>query len=195
MAITHEYKKVDINLLHENDKNPNMHPQAQIDALVKFIKTYGQYSPVVCDENYLILDGHGKKTALQQCGITEVDVCQITGLSDKQKQKILVEANKIQSLSAINYSALEDLLREIGDTDIIGFDETYLDAIINDVAVDNAGVDFTEPEPTPAQVQTQAPKYTPEVQQKEEENVAELEQGMQKARTIRCPHCGQEITL
>ncbi|NHW17430.1 hypothetical protein, partial [Escherichia coli] len=68
----------------------------------------------------------------------------IYNLTDKQKKKLLIEDNKIQSLSYINYDKVEDIIRDIGDTDIIGFPEEFLNTIINDISVDNMGVDFSE---------------------------------------------------
>lgn len=194
-----EKLEVETSKLTPCPKNPNKHPQAQIEALMKSVERYGQYLPIVVDENFMILRGHGTHEALSKLGMEKSYVTQLFGLTEAQKLKVVAEDNQIQGMSSINYNELEDLLRSIGDTDIIGFDDTYLDAIINDSAFDNAGVDFSEPDPTPAQMQTGtgsgAPSYSPAEEQKQEEVVLNIEEGMQKARTIKCPHCGKEITL
>lgn len=186
----HEYKTVKVSQLVEFENNPNVHSQTQIEALAESIKRYGQYFEIVTDENFMILNGHGKKKALELLGEENARVCVLYGLTHKQKLKIIAEDNKIQSLSTINYNVLEDILREVGDTDIIGFSTEYLDAIVNDVALDNTGVDFMAPEP-----KAPKPTYTPEKEEAQVTEMAEVEQGMQKARTIVCPHCGKEITL
>ena len=83
--------------------------------------------------------------ALEYMGAKEADVTIIKGLSDKQKKKLLLEDNKIQDMSFVNYGDVERMIKEIGDTDIIGYTPEYLDAIINEVSPDNMGVSFDQP--------------------------------------------------
>ena len=74
------------------------------------------------------------------------------------------------------------------DTYVIGFTTEYLDAIIKENVPDNMGVDFQEPA-APKQ------KFTEEKQQEDVQERNDIEEGMQTAHTIVCPHCGKEITL
>ena len=83
---------------------------------------------------------------------------------------------------------MEKLIKEIGDVDIIGFTPEYLDAIIHEVSADNMGVNFAEPAKKEQQ-------FTPEKEAADNQEVDEIEAGMQKANTIVCPHCGKEFTL
>ena len=104
------------------------------------------------------------------------------GLTEKQKLKIVVEDNKIQSMSYIDFTKVEEIIREIG------FTTEYLDAIIKENVPDNMGVDFQEPA-APKQ------KFNEEKQQEDVQERNDIEEGMQAAHTIVCPHCGKEITL
>lgn len=45
-----EHKTMPIASLTENPKNPNMHPQEQIEDIAKSITEYGQYYPIIVDE-------------------------------------------------------------------------------------------------------------------------------------------------
>lgn len=194
MAVTHETKTVELAKLVPYEKNPNIHPQEQIAAMAKSIETYGQYYPIIVDEDNHILCGHGKVLALQHLGKKTGEVRVLRGLTPKQKLKIVIEDNKIQSLSYVDFTKIEDIIREVGDLDIIGFGTDYLDAIINENVKDNMGVDFAEqPKSTTSEKQVQnIPKETREAQEEERDDI---ESGMQSARTIICPHCGKEITL
>lgn len=183
-----EDKEIDLSLLKEHPKNPNIHPIDQIEALAQSMDTYGQYYRIIIDEDNMILAGHGKKLALEHKGETKALVTVMHGLSEKQKMKILIEDNKIQSLSYVNYGKIEDIIKEIGEADIIGFPANYLDSIINESLADNMGVDFA----------TTAKKeitYTDEKKEKQEEEYADIESGMQKASAFKCPHCGNEIVM
>jgi len=186
--ITHEDKVLNLSELKEHPSNPNTHTHAQIDALVQSMDRYGQYYRIICDENYQIICGHGKKMALEQMGDKEAKVTIIKGLTEKQKLKLLLEDNKIQSMSYVNFTQVEALIKDIGEMDIIGFSTEYLDTILNEVSLDNMGVDFTKPA-------VRNDNFSAEVQAEQSAQFDDIDSGMQLARTMKCPHCGGEITI
>lgn len=189
-----EHKVLPVSELKNHPKNPNKHPASQIEAIAKSIERYGQYYPIIVDEDYNILCGHGKKEGLIKLGKKEADVLVMHGLSEKQKLKLLSEDNKIQTLSMVDFSMQEALIREIGEADIIGFNPQYIENIIGNVSVDNMGVDLginTTDKPKPANAVTAMPK--PSENQTEHRDAFSDDCG--NARTVRCPHCGKEITL
>lgn len=200
MAVKQEKKVVLLSQLKENADNPMMHPEEQIAALAKSIEKYGQYYPIVTDENLNILAGHGKKKALERLGRDKADVIVMTGLSEKDKKKLLLEDNKIQSLSFARYDMIDKIIREIGEPDIIGFNEDYLQAIINEGKpelqdiVDNAGAKLTV-KPKQQSDEERTKDIPEDVQEGEEEEYDRVSAGMEQARTIICPHCGKEIVL
>lgn len=189
-TVKQERKVVPVSELKEFPNNPNIHPEEQVKAIAKSMDTYGQYYPIIVDEKMQILCGHGKKLAIEMLGKTEAEVVIMHGLSDKQKMKLVLEDNKIQSLSYVNFGKVEDIIREIGETDIIGYTNDYLEAIINEVSTDNMGVDFTQPAKKKA-----VEEIPTEKQEGQHEEFEDIESGMQSARTMVCPHCGKEITL
>ncbi len=147
--VTKETKMVALADLIPCPDNPNNHPQVQVDAMSKSIETYGQYYPIVVDENMNILCGHGKYSALKALGRKEGEVCILKGLTKKQKRKIIVEDNKIQSMSNVNFEKMDAILKEVGELDVIGFSKDYLETILLDNIPDNMGIDFTLPLPNP----------------------------------------------
>lgn len=186
--VKHETKVVKLSALVPYENNPNIHPEEQVKAIAESIERYGQYYPIIVDEDMKILCGHGKKLALDYLKKEDATVTVLTGLTQKQKLKLVVEDNKIQSMSYINFTKVEEIIREVGDTDVIGFSTEYLDAIIHENVPDNMGVDFKEPA-IPQQ------KFNEEKQEADTEERNDIEEGMQPARTIICPHCGKEIIL
>ena len=192
--VTHETKVVELAKLVPYEKNPNVHPIEQIKAMADSIERYGQYYPIVVDENMRILCGHGKKLALEHLGRKEGEVKIIRGLTDKQKLKIVIEDNKIQSMSYVDFTKIEDIIREVGEVDIIGFGTDYLEAIINESVKDNMGVDFSKPAERMSN-DKQVDDIPKEKQEEQDEERNDIESGMQQARTMICPHCGKEITI
>ena len=91
-------------------------------------------------------------------------------------------------MSFVNYGDVERIIKEIGDTDIIGYTPEYLDAIINEVSPDNMGVSFDQPA-------KREDTFSPEKEAADTKEVTDIEAGMQQAHTMVCPHCGKEITL
>jgi hypothetical protein len=192
--VNHETKVVELASLVPYDNNPNIHPVEQVKAMADSIERYGQYYPIIVDENLKILCGHGKKLALEHLGRTECEVRILRGLTDKQKLKIVVEDNKIQSMSYVDFSKVESIIKEVGELDIIGFGIDYLDAIINENVKDNMGIDFTQPVERKSN-EKQVAEIPVEKKEEQDEELEEIESGMQRARTMTCPHCGKEITL
>ena len=194
MAITRETKVVELAKLIPYENNPNIHPIEQIEALAKSIDSYGQYYSIIVDEDMKILCGHGKKLALEHLGRKEGEVRIVRGLTEKQKLKLIIEDNKVQSMSFINFGKVEEIIKSIGDTDIIGFNIDYLETIINENVKDNMGIDFSKPIEHKSN-EKQIDDIPQERQDEQDEERNDFEDGMQNARTIICPHCGKEIVL
>ena len=201
MTVKQEKKVVLLSELKENEANPMMHPDQQVKALAKSIDKYGQYYPIITDENLVILCGHGKKKALEYLGRDKADIIVMSGLSERDKKKLLIEDNKIQSLGFARYDMIENIIKELGEVDIIGFNEDYLLTIINEgkgeavkEILDNAGAKLTE-KPKPKSDEERVAAVPEQQQQREEDEYEKVVSGLESARTIICPHCGREIVL
>ena len=202
MVTKSEIKTMPVDLLKEHPLNPNRHPDTQVEALSKSMERYTQYYPIVVDENLVILSGHGKKLALQRLGRTEAEVRILHGLTEIEKLRILAEDNKIQSLGFVEYDKVEEIIRQIGEPDILGFPMDYVDAILGEFNTDAMGVDLTAPinpsevnNPTPQQSQPAAGEQGAEQPISAPSPLQQFEQGAQVARVIKCPHCGKEIAI
>jgi len=215
-----EKKTVALSSLIENPKNPNIHPKEQIQDIAKSIKEYGQYYPIIIDEGNMILAGHGKKKALELLESETADVIQMFGLTAKQKNKILLSDNKIQTMSFLDHRIEESLIREIGDVDIIGYNADYVADLIHPVSVDTIGVETMKPTaqyaaeaqqmntPTPPPMPaatTPPPAQSGEYQPQSEQAYQPTPQppvddadpmaSFTSKHYITCPHCGQQIEI
>jgi hypothetical protein len=180
--------------------NPRVHNEAQIKALADSIKEFSQYRPVVIDENNMILAGHGICQAVEYLGQTEVIVKRITGLSDSDKKKLVLVDNRVQSLGSDNYSKIEDLIKDIGEIEITGFDDDFIKSILAETAEEKTevfagkeekifGKDHTTLDPKSLRGSTKQGYTADEVEtampSEKEEQVME----------VVCPHCNKKLKV
>ena len=75
------------------EKNPRKNEMAVPDVQ-ESIRQCGDLDPIEVDENNVILSGHTRLMALKRAGYTETDVVRYTGLTEEQKKKYRLLANK-----------------------------------------------------------------------------------------------------
>lgn len=120
---------IKISELIDNPKNTRRHPEKQIKEFIRSIEMFGQVRPIVIDENNMVLIGHGLKKALETMGKEECSVLRKSNLTEAQKKKLLISDNKIYSLGVDDYDAIEDIIKDIGDFDIAGYDADILEEL------------------------------------------------------------------
>lgn len=114
------------------ERNPRKIPQEAIDDVKESYRQCGVIDPIEIDENNVILSGHTRRLAAQEMGITEVDALRVTGLTEAQKKKYRLLANKTGEKSGWDYELLE---WELQDLDFEGYDFGF------DMAVEGFGSD------------------------------------------------------
>ncbi len=117
---------VPIGQLTPHPKNPKRHND---DGIERSIGTHGYVEPIVVDENLQILSGHGRWEALKKLEYTNVDVIQKKGLTEKEKGKYIVIANRLVEQGGWD---IDKLVREFNIDELLdlGFDRHYLE--VND---------------------------------------------------------------
>ncbi len=113
--------------LKPNPKNPNKHPEKQIDLLAKIIKEQGWRTPItVSKRSGLIVRGHARLQAAQKLGLKQVPVDLQEYESEEKEKADLLADNQIADLAEMNQDELKDILKELSETDLdmdlTGFD-------------------------------------------------------------------------
>ena len=124
-----------------NPKNPNQHPEEQIELLAKIIQTQGWRAPVtVSTLSGLVVRGHGRLMAAQHLGLDSVPVdfqnysCYEAELAD------LLADNKIAELAEIDNAMLRELFADFESGDL----ETHLTGYTDD-EIQSIFADLEEP--------------------------------------------------
>lgn len=121
---------VAIDTVRPLDRNPRRHPERQLAELVKSVQQFGQYRPLVIDEDGMILAGNGLHQALLRAEVKKVSVYRMKGLSESQKSKLILADNRTGDLSNDDFDVIESMVRELEDYEVPGYDEEVLRGII-----------------------------------------------------------------
>ena len=98
--------------------NPRINSGA-VAQVAESIKQTGNLDPIEIDENNVILSGHTRLKALTKLGYTETECVRYTGLTDEQKRKYRLLANKTGEAALWD---MDRLLEELEGLDFDGID-------------------------------------------------------------------------
>lgn len=135
-----EYPFIKISELKPYENNARLHPQDQVDKIANSIREFGFITPVIIDENNMILVGHGRTEGAKQVGLEEVPYRRITNLTDEQKKAYILADNKLSDIAEWDEELLKIELESISlDMSAFGFDEFNIDidGVVNEEVVED----------------------------------------------------------
>ena len=104
--------------IREYPNNPRIIDEA-VPLVAESIRQCGYITPIVIDEDGIILAGHTRLEALKENGAKTADVIVAVGLSEEQRKKYRLLDNKTGELAKWDKAKLKE---EISDLDFEGFD-------------------------------------------------------------------------
>lgn len=113
-------ERVKISDLKAPPRNVRKHNSKQITEFKRSLTMFGQIRPVVIDEEGVIWCGNGLVEAARELAWETVDVYRLSGLSVKQKHKLMITDNRIYSLGFDDYDSINKIIEEIGDSEMFG---------------------------------------------------------------------------
>ncbi|MDR1688322.1 MAG: DNA modification methylase [Clostridiales bacterium] len=125
-----------------NPRNPNQHPQEQIQLLAHIIQSQGWRAPItVSNQSGYVVRGHGRLAAALYFNAALVPVDYQNYDSDAEEWADLIADNRLSELSEINTVTLADLLTEMdtGEIPMIlsGYTEEDIESILSAISGDD----------------------------------------------------------
>jgi site-specific DNA-methyltransferase (adenine-specific) len=119
--------------------NSRTHSDAQVAQIAASIREFGWTNPILIDGDNTIIAGHGRLLAARKLGLEEVPAIVLDHLTKAQQRALVIADNQLALNAGWNLDMLkaeiEDLKLEDFDLGLLGFDDKFLDGLL-------------EPEPT-----------------------------------------------
>ena len=133
--------------------NSRTHSDAQVAQIAASIKEFGWTNPILIDGDNTIIAGHGRLMAARKLGMEEVPAIILDHLSKAQQRALVIADNQLALNAGWDIDMLkaeiEDLNLEGFDLGLLGFDDKFLDGLL-------------EPEPSEGLIDEDAVPEVPE---------------------------------
>lgn len=120
--------------LKENPKNPNKHPQKQIELLADIIERTGWRQPItISNQSGYIVKGHGRLAAAKLKGWCNVPVDYQDYSNMDEEYADLIADNRLAELSEIQEDMIAEIIQGFEDQDILsltGYDGEEIENIL-----------------------------------------------------------------
>lgn len=118
--------------------NPRTHDEKQLAALMTSITEFGFTSPVLTNEDGVVLAGHGRLEAGMKLGLDKVPTRVMSGLSKAKQRAYVLADNKIGQMSewddVLLKQEVELLIKDDFNIEMTGFSTAEIDILIEDVS-------------------------------------------------------------
>lgn len=140
-------KMVDVHKLVVNPKNPNKHPDKQIEMLAKIIDYQGMRSPIVVSQRSgFVTKGHCRLSALKLLNWSKVPVDYQEYESEAQEFADMIADNKIAELADHDDNFMIDSIKELElidmDFELLGMADFQIDPLSLEVKNTSAELDL-----------------------------------------------------
>jgi hypothetical protein len=136
-----EIKLLAVSKLHRQKRNCRTHSKKQISQIANSIRRFGWTYPILTDESYIILAGHGRYDAALQLGLREVPIIVLSGLKDAERRALALADNQIAANAGWNRQLLAEELGDLAtllpecdlSLEITGFEAAEIDSLLGDL--------------------------------------------------------------
>ena len=127
---------IDVGKAIPNPKNPNHHPQSQINLLAKIIKSQGWRQPItISNRSGLIVKGHGRLLAAIELGADQVPIEYQNYETEADEIADLTADNRLAELAEMDTDSLAEILKDLEelnfDIELAGYTPEDLEDLLN----------------------------------------------------------------
>jgi len=128
--------------------NSRTHSVDQVEQIQRSMIEFGFTNPILVDESFEIIAGHGRLEAAQNLEHEKVPIIVLANLTDDQKSAYVIADNKLALNASWDFELLETELSRLReyefDVSLIGFDDRELKAILGEIVKEPPPPDFPE---------------------------------------------------
>ena len=143
---TTEMKLVSIDKLIPYVNNARTHSPEQINKLRSSLREFGFVNPVIIDQNFNVVAGHGRLMAAREEGFTEVPCVLVDYLTEAQRKAYILADNRYAEDAGWDEEMLrveiEALQEQAFDLSLTGFDTDELADLFADDTEETKDDDF-----------------------------------------------------
>jgi site-specific DNA-methyltransferase (adenine-specific) len=114
--------------------NSRTHSDAQVAQIAASIKEFGWTNPILIDDDNTIIAGHGRLLAARKLGLEEVPAIILDHLTKAQQRALVIADNQLALNAGWDMDMLkaeiEDLSLENFNLELLGFDDDFLDGLL-----------------------------------------------------------------
>ena len=120
--------------IHEYSDNARIHSEEQIRQIAASMERFGVASPVLVDEDGVLIYGHGRRRAAELIGFDELPVCVARGWTEDEKKAYRLLDNTVPLNADWDRALLRGELTELKlsgfDLKLIGFSTSSLNSLL-----------------------------------------------------------------
>jgi DNA modification methylase len=138
----HQVDYVDINALEPYANNAKKHPQKQVHQIAASIQRFGFLNPIIVDDKFEIIAGHGRWEAAKLIGLKKVPVIKVENLTPAEIKAYRLADNQLTMNTGYDETLLKIEIKELINLDpefeleLIGFETAEIDLLVTDAAQD-----------------------------------------------------------
>ena len=131
--------------------NSRTHSEEQTTQIASSISEFGFTNPILVDETNNLIAGHGRLLAAKKLGIEEVPAIILSGLTKAQKKAYVIADNQLALNAGWDLDMLKleiEGLNELDfDINLLGFDDDFLDGLLEEEPSEGLTDEDEVPEP------------------------------------------------
>ena len=127
---------VNVGSLKPYPRNSRVHSRKQIRQIAKSIEKFGFLNPVLTDDSYQIIAGHGRFEAAKQLGMQTVPAIRLSHLSPAEIRAYVIADNRLAEKAGWDRETLRTELQGLialdFDVEITGFEAPEIDFMLDE---------------------------------------------------------------
>jgi len=153
----HKLVHLDPSRLKPHPENPRTHSKEQIRKIAASIRRFGFRNPVLVDDEYRVIAGHGRLLAAAELKLAKVPVVLLSGMTEAERRAYIIADNRLAECAGWDAERLASELAKIAsfdpdfDLELTGFDGGALEKLLEEAIGGTVEVD------APPQVDPDAP--------------------------------------